>query len=127
MIEIAYKKNKLKKGNFMKNKTILSLICLVLAIGLMTGCNKNVPILQTESDVYSYLEEHFPNETFKIISVEKSNKHIDGGCDSKEKLNIWTVYSETTQTTFEVYETNNFNSFICYYSVDDNYQQIKKA
>lgn len=40
--------------------------------------------------------------------------------------NIWTVYSETTQMTFEVYDTYTFNSFTCDYSVKNNYNKIKE-
>lgn len=103
-------------------KIILSIFGCLSILLVATGCDKNVQILKTESDVYSYLQEHYPDETFKIINVEESDEYIEDACKDV-KGNIWTVYSETTQITFEVYDTYIFNSFTCDYGVDDNYEK----
>lgn len=106
----------------MKNKFILGIFCCLTILLVATGCEKNGQVLQTENDVYSYLKEEYPNETFKIISVEETTL-TDDGCSDEVKGNIWTVYSETTQTTFEVYDTYTFNSFTCNYSTNNNYKK----
>jgi len=107
----------------MKRNFLLSLFCCLSILLIATGCDKNVQILKTESDVYSYLEEHFPNETFKIVEVEEIDNIADDACGETAKGNRWTVYSETTQTTFEVYDTYHFNSFTCEYSTNNNYKK----
>lgn len=104
-----------------KIKYFFSIISCLFIL-LTTGCNKDVQILQTESDVYSYLKEHFPNETFKIINVVKEDIG-DDACKKKVKGNVWTVYSETTKTTFDVYDTYYFNSFTCNYSTNNTYNK----
>jgi len=107
----------------MKKKFILSIFCCFTILLVATGCDKNVQILQTESDVYSYLKDKYPNETFKIMSVEESDEYIEDACDKDKKANVWTVYSESSQETFEIYDTYTFNSFTCNYGVKDNYKK----
>lgn len=63
----------------MKEKIIFSLICIGLIVGFVTGCGNNSN-KKNESDVYSYLQEYYPNEIFKIINVDESTEHVDDGC-----------------------------------------------
>lgn len=106
----------------MKKKILLSIFCCLTVLLVATGCDKNVQVFKTEEDVYTYLKGRYPDETFKVMSVEESDEYIEDACDKEKKANIWTVYSETTETTFEVYDTYTFNSFTCDYGVDDNYK-----
>ena len=96
------------------------IIILIMAIFLLTGCGK----VSTEKSVYKYLKKKYPNESFTVelyrdVTIESPT----GGCELVPG-HTWNVTSKETGITFYVQDDYIFNSFVCKYSLTDDYFAI---
>ena len=106
------------------NKTIfLNIICGIILLCFVIGCSLDRQILATEKDVYRYLNEKYPTETFEILNVEEIEITDDGCSEEIRKGNSWTIKSLTTNMEFKLEDAYQFDSSSCNYTVIDNYNR----
>ena len=103
-------------------KSLLGLLTIVVLF-TMTGCGSRK--LKSDSDLKEYLNRNYPGEQFEVVSKEEIEIAGDvGGCDSPGKGMSYQVKSLDTNTTFNVKDDYNFNSFFCEYRVESDYLEI---
>lgn len=99
-------------------KIIFSLIIL---FGI-TGCGNK----STQSDVEQYLNQYYPNESFKIVSEEKVNNiKTSGNCSTDKSGYKYIIVSNDTNIEFvieDIYAASSYGT--CDYDLSDNYYQV---
>ncbi len=112
-------KKKIKKIILICSIILPLLLILIVVIDYFVH-PKNSSRLDTKEEVISYLENIFDDDNFEIIEKEKLNKKICNGTGYS-----WSVKSNKSGVTFDVYETEFHNNGTgeCVDGVNDNYEE----
>lgn len=97
-------------------KKIGVIFLMTFSLLLLTSCG-NKSYYPTKKAVYSYLNEHYPNGKFEILSVE--TREIDGGITCPKKLYSYSIKSLDNNVIFTLKDDTYSIEWCVHTSVDD--------